>query len=81
MGEPIEPKYIATMRALGRAIDDELNGDVRPRKTGFVVLMFDFGDAGRLNYISNAERADMIAALHELIARLEGRAVDYKGSG
>jgi hypothetical protein len=42
---------------------------------GFALLVFRFGaeEKGRMNYISNAERADMVVALKELISILEGR--------
>jgi hypothetical protein len=42
---------------------------------GFALFVFPFnGDRGRMNYISNAEREDMVAALKEFIANSEGRA-------
>lgn len=74
---PIEETYKAQMTALARVIDEFLNGDVTKseRKTGFCILMFPFGDReeSRINYISNAERKDMLTAMKELIARFEGR--------
>lgn len=47
---------------------------------GFCLLLFPFsgkGD-GRINYISNAERADMLTAMKEFIARNEGRIIETK---
>jgi hypothetical protein len=42
---------------------------------GFAIFVFPCnGDRGRMNYISNAEREDMVAALKEFIANSEGRA-------
>jgi hypothetical protein len=80
---PIEDRYRAQMNALAAVLDDELNDKDTPRKTGFVLLLFDFGEpkaASRMNYISNAERADMLVALHELLANFEGRMMpDAKG--
>ena len=72
---PIDPEYTATMRALAKAIDDILNGKERPKTIGFALLMFPFGEGpkGRINYIGNADRGDMLAALKELIERWEGR--------
>jgi hypothetical protein len=35
---------------------------------------------GRMNYISNANREDMVVALKEFIAASEGRAHDAPGS-
>lgn len=45
---------------------------------GFALLVFPFGDKpkGRMNYISNAQRADMLIAMKEFIARSEGFDVD-----
>lgn len=38
-----------------------------PKRWGFVVLAFPFGAGGRLNYISNAQRADIVRAMYEFI--------------
>lgn len=38
---------------------------------GFAFLLFEFHSPGTSNYISNAERADMIKALRETADRLE----------
>jgi hypothetical protein len=41
---------------------------------GFALFIFPFdGESGRMNYISNAEREDMLVALKEFIANNEGR--------
>lgn len=80
---PIESAYRRQMNALAAILDDSLNGDAEPKKTGFVLLMFDFGEptsSSRMNYISNAERKDMLVALRELLANFEGRMMpDAKG--
>lgn len=75
MPDPIEEKYRAEMNLLAAAVDKSLNGEARPKKIGFVLLMAKFGriEGGRVNYISNADRADMIAMLKEWLARAEGR--------
>jgi hypothetical protein len=72
---PIEPQYHEMMNNLARAIDEMFNGELRgkDRKTGFVMIVFEFGDTGRANYISNAERADVVTLLKEQIARFEGQ--------
>ena len=59
---------------IAKALDATLNGDL-PRKIGFVVLTFPFGDAPgrRVNYVSNAERADIVTSLKEIVARFEGQ--------
>lgn len=81
MPEPIPDEHIEAMNALAGAIDDVLNGPQLPglkraRKVGFVLLTANFGeiDNGRVNYISNGNKADMIAMVKEYLARLEGRA-------
>lgn len=75
---PIEPHLHSHMNALAAGLNDILNGkDCKKgeEKLGFALLIFPFGDApeGRVNYISNAQRKDMIVALKEFIARNEGR--------
>ena len=57
-----------------------LIGSVLPPEYGFALLVFGMGESkGRMNYISNARREDMIASLHELLARFEGRFDDKGG--
>lgn len=77
MSAPIEPRYSADMNELARFLDRYFNGSLRghDRKVGFVLLVSEFGriEDGRVNYISNGERADTIAMLKEFIARAEGR--------
>jgi hypothetical protein len=65
---PIEAQVRMQMNAVASAIDDTL-----PEGYGFALLVFEFGEAGRMNYISNAPRQDMICALKELVANFEGR--------
>lgn len=78
MPDPIQPQHHHTMNALARGIDEALNGKRKPRKLGFILLVAEFGQItnGRVNYISNGERADMIAMMREYLARLEGRYQD-----
>lgn len=71
---PIEPHLHSMMNALARGVDEILNGDERPKKNGFIILIFPFeGHDGRCNYISNAERKDVVTMLKEQIARFEGQ--------
>lgn len=74
---PIQPEYREKMAAVARALDELFNGDDRsqPRKTGFVLLVFPFGETeGRCNYISNgAARTDIVTVFKEQIARFEGQ--------
>lgn len=74
---PIESKYHKFMNDLAGSLDRLFNGDAKrgERKTGFVLMVFDFGDgAGRCNYISNADRADVTTLLREQLRRFEGQA-------
>lgn len=63
------------MKAMAKGLDEILNGPVRPKKNGFVLLVFPFdGPEGqRTNYVSNGQRQDIIVALKEMIARFEGQ--------
>lgn len=75
---PIEPQYVEMMNDVARAIDvffnGQVNGVVGPKKTGFVLLVFPFeGREGRCNYISNADRGDVIVMLKEQLRRFEGQ--------
>jgi hypothetical protein len=70
---PIDPKYKESMVALAKGIDQVLNkkktGD--ERRTGFVLMVFPFGDAsGRCNYVSNAERKDIVRMFKFQLKRL-----------
>lgn len=74
---PIEAEYAERMVALAGALDEMLNGQRGGpgRKTGFVLMVFPFGEgaAGRCNYVSNgADRKDIVTLMKEMIARFEG---------
>jgi hypothetical protein len=88
---PIEPKYHELMNKLAIGLDEFFNGDdANPRalgkddkrKTGFVLLVFPFGDhSGRCNFISNgADRKDVVTLMREMISRFEGQP-ETKGHG
>lgn len=49
-----------------------LIGAAVPSGVGFGLFIFDFGDGGHLAWISNAQRADMIKSIEELLGRLKG---------
>lgn len=74
---PIEDEHRAMMNALAHAIDEMFNGEAKgpERKTGFVLLVFPFGEGGgRCNYISNgADRKDVVTMMKEQIKRFEGQ--------
>jgi len=71
----VQPEYRDMLNRLAASLDDAFNGDVRPKQVGFAVLLFNFDkiEGGRMNWISNAERKEMIVALKEMTAQLEGR--------
>lgn len=71
---PIEPRYRELMNNLARGVDAILNGKERPKQTGFIMLVFPFdGHEGRCNYISNADRKDVVLLLKEQLRRFEGQ--------
>lgn len=64
----IQPKYHAVMNEIASLIDRALNEARNPNeeKVGFMLMVF--GD-GHLNYISNCDRSQVIAAMLEWIER------------
>lgn len=71
---PIQPDLIVVMNRIAHSLDNILNGEERPKRNGFVLLIFPFdGREGRANYISNAERADVMTLLKEQIVRFEAQ--------
>jgi Mor family transcriptional regulator len=81
---PIESEHHARMSAIAEALDEVFNGKAKghDRKIAFVLLVANFGDiaGGRVNYISNGDRADIIAMMKEITARFEGRYSDEEGT-
>lgn len=67
---PIEMEVEVQMEAIGHVLHENM-----PEGYGFALLMFKHGDVegGRMNYLSDASREDMISALKELLANFEGR--------
>lgn len=73
---PIQAGQIARMNNLARVLDEIFNGpDCAPedKKIWFFLTTFAFNDPGRFNYISNADKIDVRAALKDIVARIEGR--------
>ena len=75
---PVEAQYVRQMNAVASTIDELFNGDDKgkDRKVGFILLVFPFSEAettgqGRCNYISNAERDDVVKLLKDQIKRFE----------
>lgn len=69
---PIEEQYQQEMNDLARLINWTLNEEAHPGSTGFILMVFPFGDEGRCNYISNADREDIVTLFKEQLSRLEG---------
>lgn len=70
----IEPRLIDLVNALAKGVDGALNNGLPDKTNGFVLLVFPFvGHEGRCNYISNAERGDIVVLLKELLARFQGQ--------
>jgi len=63
-----------TLQALANIIRRRLKRSFPNRNLGFALLAFDFGGDGFLNYVSNANRKDMITMLREMILALESGA-------
>ena len=84
MSEPIDAAYREQMNRVAASLDTVFNGDKRgkDRSIGFVLLMFPFDtvEGARTNYISNADRKDIVVALKEIVARFEGQP-EIKGHG
>jgi hypothetical protein len=80
--DPIQARYREGLNALANFLDDHFNSGVEPKRVGFVLLMAEFGkiEGGRVNYISNGSRDDMIAMMKEMIARAEGRYSSQSGT-
>lgn len=82
--DPEKLRYLeSSARRIAKSLDGAINqsvtgGEVK-KKYGFALLLFSF-DGPELTWIANAERADMIRALKELLARWEvGDMTDFPG--
>ena len=80
---PVTPELTKLMNGLARVLDDAFNGETRPKRIGFALLTYNFGEditgTGRVNYIGNGQREDVRVALKELLARWEGRYAEPEG--
>ena len=82
MADPIDPAFRQEMNAIAHVLDGHFNGPAlpglgeRPRTVGFFLAVFPFGEngeEGRFNYISNADRLDIVTLLTEMRARFAGQ--------
>ena len=62
--EQEDAKVRNDMQRLAKHLDQQL-----PYGWGFVFLAFPFGQGGRLNYVANADRPDVVRVMYEFIER------------
>ena len=69
------------MNTIARVLNDHFNDGAVPKQVGFVLLVmpFDALPGVRVNYVSNADRKDVIVMMKEVLARFEGQP-EMKGS-
>jgi hypothetical protein len=60
--EQEDAKVRNDLQQIARSVDRQL-----PYGWGWIVLAFPFGKDARINYISNANRADVVRAMYEFI--------------
>ena len=81
--QPVTDEHRESMNELARMLDAYFNADVKPKRVGFALLIYNFAEdikgTGRVNYIGNGERAEVLTALKELVARWEGRYSEPEG--
>ena len=79
---PIQPDLNALMNAVAHGLDDVFNGEnCKPgaKRVWFFLAAGNFGEGSdlpetnRFNYISNADKLDVRATLHDILARIEWR--------
>ncbi|RKE35240.1 hypothetical protein B0G76_1301 [Paraburkholderia sp. BL23I1N1] len=73
---PIQSQHSKVMNEVAELLDRAFSG------YGFTLMVFDFEviTGGYMNYISNANRADMVVAMKEFIAAEEGCAHEPPGA-
>jgi len=60
--EQEDEKVRADLQGLAQYVKRQL-----PSNWGFVILAFPFGSGGRMNYVANAERSDVVRTMYEFI--------------
>ena len=61
-----------SMQRIAKAVEPMV-----PKGFGFAVLVFSFGEKGFMNWVSNAQRQDMVKALRECADKLETDRRDF----
>ena len=67
---PHPSEKLRQMERTAKDIGKVLGGQCPPG-WGFGLMFFEFGPGGESSWISNAKRADMVKALHEMADKLE----------
>jgi hypothetical protein len=72
--EPIQEEYRAMLQAVAQALDEFFNPDLDNKRVAFALLIapFEGAQGGRVNYVANADRKDVMKILEELLARWKG---------
>ena len=65
---PIPEDLRDVMNDIAELLDRAI-ADYADRPTGFLLMTFDFGENGRMNYISNGRRRDIISMLEEFLEK------------
>jgi hypothetical protein len=79
--DKVEDKFAAQMRVIAEVVDEFVNKGAKgnDRKVCFVLLITEFAELnsadaqGRVSYMSNGARSDVITMMKEAIARFEGQ--------
>ncbi|MGF7151295.1 hypothetical protein FHS96_004958 [Sphingomonas zeicaulis] len=74
MVDPIEKKHRSLMNGVASALDHAFNPDGKSSVV-FTLFIAEAGkmEGGRVNYISNGSRDDMVAMVREWLNRVDGR--------
>ena len=70
--QPVEPHVQKVLYAVGKAVDEFVADAYGDKQMGWLIAMFEFGDKGRFNYISNSQRGDIIKLLEEMLVKFKG---------
>lgn len=71
--EQEDAQVVALLPALAEVVNSAL-----PYRWGFILLAFPFGTGGRMNYVSNADRPDVVRALYEFIEATKGQWLEHE---
>lgn len=78
--QPIEDAQRKVMRDIGKLLDGAINRGGK-KEWGFILMVFPLGEKpGRCNYISSANRDDVVTMLKEQLRYFEGAPDDIKGT-